>query len=171
MVILLKSRGETFFQRDSIPILVPRTGKTRKFKLLYFQNETCDGNGNLYKDLFFVYLQPSVNKNSYNVAILTLQFGDVTVKTIYSSADQNTFCFYWFSIKLQNVIINRLLFNKPFARWLHFTTTTRILQAFVIKTSLGLPNLDMKGKTKSILVVVVKRCHHANGLYKLEGGL
>ena len=53
-----------FFQRDSISILVSLTVKTRKFKLLYFRNETCYGNGNLYKDLFFVYLQPSVNKNS-----------------------------------------------------------------------------------------------------------
>ena len=35
-----------------------------KFKLLYFRNETCYGNGNFHKDLFFVYLQPSVNKNS-----------------------------------------------------------------------------------------------------------
>ena len=51
-------------QRDSIPILVLRTVKTRKFKLLYFRNETCYGNENLYKDLLFVYLQPSVNKNS-----------------------------------------------------------------------------------------------------------
>ena len=59
-----KSRGETFFQRDSIPILVSRTVKTRKFKLLYFRNEKCYGNGNLYKDLLFVYLQLSVNKNS-----------------------------------------------------------------------------------------------------------
>ena len=53
-----------FFQRDSIPILVSRTVKTRKFKLLYFRNETCYGNGNLHKDLLFVYLQPSVNTNS-----------------------------------------------------------------------------------------------------------
>ena len=56
-----------FIQRDSIPIsaiLVSRTVKNRKFKLLYFRNETCYGNGNLHKDLFFVYLQPSVNKNS-----------------------------------------------------------------------------------------------------------
>ena len=53
-----------FLKRDSIPILVSCTVKTRKFKLLYFQNETFYGNGNLYKDLFFVYLQPSVNKNS-----------------------------------------------------------------------------------------------------------
>ena len=45
-----------FFKADSIPILVSRTVKTRKFKLLYFQNETCYGNGNLYKDLLFVFL-------------------------------------------------------------------------------------------------------------------
>ena len=64
MVILLKSRGEAFFQRDSIPILVSHTVKTRKFKLLYFRNEICQGNGNLLKDLFFAYPQPSVNKNS-----------------------------------------------------------------------------------------------------------
>ena len=64
MVIVLKIKRRDFFQRDSIPILVSRTVKTRKFKLLYFRNETCYGNGNLYKDLLFVYLQPSVNKNS-----------------------------------------------------------------------------------------------------------
>ena len=59
-----KSGGETFFQRDSIPSLVSRTVKTRNFKLLYFRNETCYGTGNLYKDLFFVYLQPRITKNS-----------------------------------------------------------------------------------------------------------
>ena len=64
MAILLKLRGEAFSQLDSIPILMSRTVKTRKFKLLYFRNETCYGNGNLYKGLLFVYLQPSVNKNS-----------------------------------------------------------------------------------------------------------
>ena len=58
--------------------LVSRTVKTRKFKLLYFRNETSYGNGNLYKDLFLVYLQPSVNKNSQNLAVFTLQFDDVT---------------------------------------------------------------------------------------------
>ena len=41
------TRGETIFQRDSIPILLSSTVKTRKFKLLYFRNihatemETC----------------------------------------------------------------------------------------------------------------------------------
>ena len=63
MVILLKIKRRDFFQRDSIPIWVSRTVKTRKFKLLYFRNETCYGYGNLYKDSLFVYLQPSVNKN------------------------------------------------------------------------------------------------------------
>ena len=38
-----KSRGETFFQWDSIPILVSRTVKTRKFKLLYFQMKHATG--------------------------------------------------------------------------------------------------------------------------------
>ena len=42
--------------------------------------ETCP---QLHKDLLFVYLQPCVNKNSLNLAILTLQFDDITVKTIY----------------------------------------------------------------------------------------
>ena len=64
VVILLKIKRREFFQRDSIPILVSRTVKTRKFKLLYFRNETCYRTRNLYKDLFFVYLQPSVDKNA-----------------------------------------------------------------------------------------------------------
>ena len=64
MVKLLKIKRRDFFQGDSIPILVSRTVKTRKFKLLYFLNETCFGAGNLYKDLFPINLQPSVNKNS-----------------------------------------------------------------------------------------------------------
>ena len=49
-----ENQEERLFQRDSIPILVSLTVKTRKFKLLYFQNETCYGNGNLYRDLLFV---------------------------------------------------------------------------------------------------------------------
>ena len=59
-----ENQEERLFQRDSIPILVSRTVKTRKFKLLYFRNDLCYGNENLYRDLLFVYLQPSVNKNS-----------------------------------------------------------------------------------------------------------
>ena len=38
------------------------------------------------------------------------------------------------------------------------------IRAFVIQTSLGLQNLNMKGKTKRILVVVVKWRHHAKDL-------
>ena len=62
----LKSRGEVFFSptKQHCYFDVMHRVKTRKFKLLYFRNETCYGNGNLYKDLLFVYLQPSVNKNS-----------------------------------------------------------------------------------------------------------
>ena len=44
--------------------------------------KTCFGAGNLYKDLFSFYLQPSANKNSENLAFLTFQSDDVTVKTI-----------------------------------------------------------------------------------------
>ena len=55
---------EETFQRDSIPILVSRTVKTWKFRLLYFRNERCYGNGNQYKDSLFVHRQPSVNNNS-----------------------------------------------------------------------------------------------------------
>ena len=61
---IFEIKWRDLFQGDSIPILVSRTVKTRKFKLLYFRNKTRYGNGNLYKDLLFVYLQPSVNKNS-----------------------------------------------------------------------------------------------------------
>ena len=39
-----------------------------------------------------------------------------------------------------------------------------LIRAFVIQTSLGLQNLNMKGKTKRILVVVVKWRHRANGI-------
>ena len=84
MIIPLKIKRGDFFQRDSIPILVSRTVKTRKFKLLYFRNETCYRNGNWYKDLLFVYLQPSISKNSKNLAILTLQFDVITVNDIYT---------------------------------------------------------------------------------------
>ena len=38
------------------------------------------------------------------------------------------------------------------------------IRAFVIQTSLGLQNLNMKGKTKRILFVLVKLRHRANGL-------
>ena len=34
------------------------------------------------KIYIFIYLQPAVNKNSQNLAIFTLQFDDLTVKTI-----------------------------------------------------------------------------------------
>ena len=109
MVILLKIKRRDFFstRQHSYFQLVSRIVKTWKFKLLYFRNETCYGNGNLYKDFFFVYLQPSVNRNSWNLAILTLQFDDVTVKTIYCLEGANVQ-----TMKIVRNISNS--FNLPF---------------------------------------------------------
>ena len=119
MVILLKIKRRDFFQRDSIPILVSRTVKTRKFKLLYFRNETSYGNGNLYKDLLFVCLQPSVNKNSYKLAILTFQFDDVTVKIIYSQHTQrgNRIFFDFLFFKNSNVSVLQFIDFKARSRY------------------------------------------------------
>ena len=83
MVILLKIKRIDFFSTRQHSALVSRTVCTWKFRLLYFRNETYYENGNLCKDLLFVYLQPSVNRNSQNLAILTLSFDDVTAKNIY----------------------------------------------------------------------------------------
>ena len=41
----------------------------------------------LVERFIFVYLQPSVNKNSQNFVTLTLQFDDVTEKPIYRNID------------------------------------------------------------------------------------
>ena len=41
------------------------------------------------------------------------------------------------------------------------------ITAFIVKISLALPNLNMKRKTKRILVVVVKWRHRANGLLQI----
>ena len=69
--------------------------------------------------------------------------------------------------------------NRPFARWRHFTTTTRILFVFpfIFKFCFmwGLnnksPNLDKKAKPWRLLVVVVKWRHRANDLFSLFGCL
>ena len=79
------------------------------------------------------------------------------------------------------LISNSLLFvtkwecfeaNRPFARWRHFTTTTRILFGFLFIFKFGnpcevlnnkSPNLHKKAKPWRILVMVVKWRHHANG--------
>ena len=66
MVILLTIKRRDFFQRHSVPNLVSRTVKIRKFKLLYFRNTTCYGNHNVYKDLLSVHLQPSVKRIRIN---------------------------------------------------------------------------------------------------------
>ena len=79
------------------------------------------------------------------------------------------YCKYWITT------LRIISTNRPFARWHHFTLYYYnqnpsgfcflvLIRAFVIQTSLGLQNLNMKGKTKRILVVVVKWRHRANGL-------
>ena len=71
-----------------------------------------------------------------------------------------------------HLLFYSLIANGPFARWCHFTTTTRVVQCFALlcklglllcETSLGLPDSYMKRKTIWILVVL-KLCHLANGL-------
>ena len=61
--------------------------------------------------------------------------------------------------------------NRPFARWRHFTTTTRVLQGFAFVGKLGFCYLNLTGitkfklkkETKRILVLVVRGSHRANG--------
>ena len=50
--------------------------------MLYFGNERRHGIGNLKKDLLLGHLQAPLDKNSEDLAILILEFDDVTVKTI-----------------------------------------------------------------------------------------
>ena len=83
---------DLFFQPDSFvaaTILVSRKVKIRKFKMLYFLNERRHGTRNLQKDLFLGHLQPGVG-NSKDLAILILEFDDVTVKTIYKNGTPKT---------------------------------------------------------------------------------
>ena len=58
--------------------------KIRKFKMLYFQNETHYGAENFCKDLFLGPLQPGIHRNSESLAILILEFDDIVVKTLCS---------------------------------------------------------------------------------------
>ena len=88
MVILLKIKRRDFFQRHSVAILVSRTVKTRKFKLLYFRNTTCYGRFTFC--LSFVYLQPSVNKNSYKLAICSLFWLYNLMTSLWKSSILNT---------------------------------------------------------------------------------
>ena len=88
-------RQDSYFGYPASRVFLPLPDLSRKIdgdrrsdRRLYFRNELCFGAGNLYEDLFSIYLQPSVNKNSYNRAFLTLQSDDVTVSTFMSC---NTF--------------------------------------------------------------------------------
>ena len=50
----------------------------------YFQNERLYGTGNMLKDLFLGHLQPGVDNDSEDLAILIFGFDDVTVKMMYT---------------------------------------------------------------------------------------
>ena len=51
--------------------------------MLYFRKERRHETGNFRKGLFLEHFQPPLDKNSEDLAILILEFDDVTVKTIY----------------------------------------------------------------------------------------
>ena len=51
--------------------------------MLYFLNERRHGTRNLKRDLLLGHLQPGVGTDTKDLAILILEFDDVTVKTIY----------------------------------------------------------------------------------------
>ena len=62
-LVLSGREGVTIFCTQSIDCCRHFSFATET-DMLYFQNVTSYGDGNWYKDLHFVYLQPSVNKNS-----------------------------------------------------------------------------------------------------------
>jgi len=64
MVILLKIKRRDFFSTRQHSYFGVTDCENLEVQIAVFRNETCCGNGNLQKDLLFVYLQPSVNKNS-----------------------------------------------------------------------------------------------------------
>ena len=69
-------------------------------------------------------------------------------------------------------------YNRSFAWWHHFTSTTIILQGFsslckwgpliLILNLIGITKLNRKEETKWTLVLVVKTHHHANGLFTIK---
>ena len=59
-----------------------------KFKMLYFRKGRRHGTENLKNNLFLGLLQPPLDKNSEDLAILILQFDDVTVNSFFSRVVQ-----------------------------------------------------------------------------------
>ena len=74
-----KSRRETFFNKTAF------LWKLWSSNCSIFEMKHASGLETCAKIYFFIYLQPSVRKNSQNRAILTSPFDDVTVKTINPS--------------------------------------------------------------------------------------
>ena len=138
MVILLKIKRRDFFQRDSISILVSRTVKTWKFKLLYFEMKHVTG-----------------METCTRISVLFI-FNLVQIRIRKTSL----FWLYNLMTSLWKPCI------RTTARWHHLTTTTIMLhwvhQSCAKKGCFFNPqrdyywDLNKKAKTKWILVVVVK---------------
>ena len=64
MVILLKIKRRDFFSTRQHSYFGVMHCENSEVQIAVFSKRKCYGNANLGKDLLFVYLQPSVNKNS-----------------------------------------------------------------------------------------------------------
>ena len=120
MVILLKIKRRDFFFNETAFLFWCQA----LWKLLSSNcwNETHYGTGNLYKDLLFVYLHPSVNKNLQNLAILTLQFDDVITSVTFRVKNVVSFCvkkLLHFALKSCHILRQKLL---HFGLMLHFAS-------------------------------------------------
>ena len=114
-----KSRGETFFNETAFLFWCQALWKLLSSNCW---NETHYGTGNLYKDLLFVYLHPSVNKNLQNLAILTLQFDDVITSVTFRVKNVVSFCvkkLLHFALKSCHILRQKLL---HFGLMLHFAS-------------------------------------------------
>ena len=97
--------------------------------------------------------------------------------TLYSQQLRAMFYITCCTLHFLKLLCKYLLFcrNKTIAWWRHFTTTTRIVQFFVLLVqieaflnfifNLNGTNLNKKARTKWILVVVVKCLHRLSGLF------
>ena len=83
MVILLKIKRTGFFSTRQHSYFDVTHCANSEVQIVVFSKWNMLREWKLVQRSTFVYLQPGVNKNLWNLAILTLQFDDVTVKTIY----------------------------------------------------------------------------------------
>ena len=145
MVILLKIKRRDFFFNETAFLFWCQA----LWKLLSSNcwNETHYGTGNLYKDLLFVYLHPSVNKNLQNLAILTLQFDDVITSVTFRVKNVVSFCvkkLLHFALKSCHILRQKLL---HFGLMLHFASKVvlfRVNVTFSVNCYILRRNRDVK---------------------------